>query len=118
MSVWQKYFPFPEWRPAQAQGLDFVCRELESANDVLLELPTGIGKSAVSIALARSVAAIANGSTYISTTTIQLENQYMQDFAKLRLRQLHYPCPACRSCDVGSRVLRKVRWIIKLLVMI
>jgi Rad3-related DNA helicase len=110
MGQWQPYFPFPEWRPAQAQGLDFICRELGQVHDIMLEAPTGIGKSAIAIALARCCAKLASSATYISTTTIQLEDQYMRDFAKLGLRQLHakghYDCPTCQKCDVGSRLCR------------
>jgi Rad3-related DNA helicase len=106
MDSWQKFFPFPQWRPAQAQGLDFICRELAQADDIFLEVPTGIGKSPMAIALARCRAEL-GAATYILTTTIILEDQYMRDFAKLGLRQLHakshYPCPSCQSCDVGSR---------------
>ncbi len=109
MSVWQPFFPFPECRPSQATGLDFICRELGQADDIMLEAPTGIGKSAMAIALARCAAAM-RASTYISTTTISLESQYMSDFSKLGLRQLHakshYPCSSCQSCDVGSRELK------------
>jgi Rad3-related DNA helicase len=108
--LWQSFFPLPEWRPAQAQGLDFICKGISEADDVLLSAPTGIGKSAMAIALAQFTASL-NAGTYISTTTISLENQYMEDFEKLGLRQLHskshYPCPACRSCDVGSRELKR-----------
>jgi ATP-dependent DNA helicase DinG len=106
---WQPFFPFDEWRPAQAQGLNFICQEIVQAADILLEAPTGIGKSAVATALARYYASI-GAATYISTTTISLEDQYMRDFAELGLRQLHakshYLCPTCQSCDVGSREVR------------
>ena len=106
---WKLYFPFPEWRPSQAAGLDFICKGITEADDILLECPTGVGKSAMAIALAQFAASI-NAGTYISTTTISLEDQYMRDFAKLGLKQLHskshYPCPQCQSCDVGSRELK------------
>jgi len=106
---WQPFFPFPEWRPAQAQGLDFICRGLPQADDIFLEAPNGIGKSAIAIALARCRVEL-GAATYISTTTISLEDQYMRDFAKLGLRQLHakshYLCPTCQSCDVGSREVK------------
>jgi ATP-dependent DNA helicase DinG len=107
--LWQPYFPFKEWRPAQAQGLNFICRELIQADDIFLEVPTGIGKSGMAIALARC--RVESGdATYISTTTISLEDQYMRDFADLGLRQLHakshYLCPICQSCDVGSRGIK------------
>jgi Rad3-related DNA helicase len=104
--LWQPFFPFPEWRPSQADGLDFICKGITEADDILLEAPTGIGKSAMAIALAQFAGSI-NAGTYISTTTLSLETQYMKDFAELGLRQLHakshYPCPNYRSCDVGSR---------------
>ena len=99
--MWQRFFPFPQWRPAQAQGLDFICRELAQVDDIFLEVPTGIGKSAMAIALARCRAEL-GAATYISTTTITLEDQYVRDSAKLGLRQLHakshYPCSTCQSC--------------------
>jgi Rad3-related DNA helicase len=104
--LWQPHFPFDTWRPAQADGLNFICRSIIEADDIMLEAPTGIGKSAMAIALARLTASFGS-STYISTTTISLEDQYMRDFASLGLRQLHakshYSCPTYRSCDVGSR---------------
>src|SRR6516165_10363264 len=110
LADWRQWFPFPEWRPAQAQGLDFIGHALNQADDILLEAPTGIGKSAMAIALARCGAAGARTDTYISTTTISLEDQYMRDFAKLGLRQLHskshYSCPICQSYDVGSRGIK------------
>jgi len=110
--LWQPYFPFAEWRPAQAQGLDFICRELGQADDIFLEAPTGIGKNAMAIAFARCCADF-HAATYVSTTTISLENQYMRDFAELGLRQLHakshYPCPTCQSCNVGSRGIKKIK---------
>jgi Rad3-related DNA helicase len=103
---WKDHFPFKEWRPAQAAGLDFICRRITEADDIFLEAPTGVGKSAMAIALAR-FGAKAGCTTYISTTTIALENQYVSDFAKLGLKQLHakshYLCPDWRSCDVGAR---------------
>src|SRR6516164_7049842 len=99
--LWQPHFPFDTWRPAQADGLNFICRSIIEADDIMLEAPTGIGKSAMAIALARLTASFGS-STYISTTTISLEDQYMRDFASLGLRQLHakshYSCPTYRSC--------------------
>jgi ATP-dependent DNA helicase DinG len=105
MFSWQQHFPFSEWRQSQADGLDFICSALTEADNVMLEAPTGIGKSAVALALARA-AAQQGARTYISTTTISLENQYIGDFHKLGLRQLHarnhYDCPIRGKCDVGK----------------
>ena len=103
---WQSCFPFDQVRPAQADGLDFICRSLAEADDVFLEATTGVGKSGIAMALARMFAAQGRA-TYITTTKIALENQYLRDFARFGLRQLHskkhYPCPDCWSCDVGAR---------------
>jgi hypothetical protein len=63
----------------------------------------------MAIALARCRAEFGDA-TYISITTISLEDQYMRDFAKLGLRQLHakshYRCSICQSCDVSSRGIK------------
>jgi hypothetical protein len=97
MNSWQPFFPFEKWRASQAEGLDFLVGNLGLADDLFLNAPTGIGKSAITIALARYLAAYREAS-YISSITIALENQYMRDFSKLGLRQLHskghYPCPS------------------------
>lgn len=106
---WQKYFPFPEWRPAQAEALDFVLEQFPHANDIFVEAPTGIGKSAIAIALARWLAD-GGGSTYIATATVSLETQYVRDFYRLGLRQLHskswYQCEQCQTCDLGSSLIK------------
>src|SRR5262249_31714702 len=95
------------WRPIQEQALDFICDSLaEGADDIMVEAPTGVGKSPVAIALARSAAAV-GASTCISTKDINLEKQYMRDFRRLGLKQLHakkhYNCPDRGTCDVGTR---------------
>jgi ATP-dependent DNA helicase DinG len=105
---WREFFPFPEWRPAQAEALDFIVERFAGADDILIEAPTGIGKSAMAITLARWRASLGR-SSYISTTTLPLEDQYMGDFARLGLRQLHskshYQCPEFQTCDIGSRTV-------------
>lgn len=82
-----------------------MIEQLPEHDDILVEAPTGIGKSAVAIALARWMAA-AGGSTYIATATVALENQYVRDFHKFGLRQLHskswYQCEEFDTCDIGS----------------
>jgi ATP-dependent DNA helicase DinG len=102
---WHSHFPFPEWRESQATALDFAIDKLARYNDLFLELPTGIGKSAIAIALARWFASL-DKKTYLATTTIELEEQYTKDFSRLGLRQLHsktkYPCEEFQSCDLGS----------------
>jgi ATP-dependent DNA helicase DinG len=106
--VWHPYFPFTDWRESQAAALDFIVKAFLSYDDVFVEAPTGIGKSAIAIALARWFASL-DKKTYIATTTIELENQYIKDFSRLGLRQLHskakYPCEEFQSCDLGSAAI-------------
>ncbi len=105
---WHPYFPFPAWRESQAAALDFIVKAFLNYDDVFVEAPTGIGKSAIAIALARWFASL-DKKTYISTTTVELENQYAKDFGRLGLRQLHsktkYPCEEFQSCDLGSTAI-------------
>jgi ATP-dependent DNA helicase DinG len=106
MAVWSEFFPFPIVRQEQATTLDFLIESIANgADDIFAECPTGIGKSAIAIAIARWRAAH-GGKTFISTTTIGLENQYTGDFYDFGLRQLHskvnYPCPQWLNCEIGS----------------
>jgi Rad3-related DNA helicase len=104
---WRPYFPFPHVRPVQVEGLDFIFESLNSqAGDIFVESPTGTGKSGVAITVARHAAAQGRY-TYISTKNIELEDQYIGDFARLGLKQLHsrshYECPDWQFCDAGAR---------------
>lgn len=54
MSVWQKYAPENELRPQQIDALNRVWAAFSEGNDtVLLQAPTGVGKSLIQVALAR-----------------------------------------------------------------
>jgi ATP-dependent DNA helicase DinG len=105
---WQQHFPFPKWREPQAAALDFALKKFLNYDDVFIEAPTGIGKSAIAIAIAQLYTAL-DRKTYIATTTVELENQYIKDFGRLGLRQLHsktkYPCENFQSCDLGSTAI-------------
>ena len=97
------------WRELQAQALDFLVEYYSKFNDIFVEAPTGIGKSAIAIALALWLAARGQR-TFISTTTVALEQQYMRDFRPHGLRQLHakrhYRCEQWGTCDLGSTMIR------------
>ena len=56
---------------------------------MLLEAPTGFGKSAVAIALALSL-----GSSYICTSTKDLQTQYSKDFPYIKAAKgkNNFPC--------------------------
>ncbi len=84
MSVTSSYiknFPFPTVRENQP----FILREIEDAFNsgykfVILEAPTGSGKSACAVAVARTL-----GTSYICTSTKDLQTQYARDFPFIRV---------------------------------
>ena len=76
-----KNFPFPTLREKQS----FVLKEIAAAfasgyKYILLEAPTGFGKSPVAIAVALTL-----GASYICTSTKDLQTQYARDFPFLKV---------------------------------
>ncbi len=76
-----KNFPFPTKRESQYN----VLKEIDAAfasgyRHIILEAPTGFGKSPVAIAVALTL-----GSSYICTSTKELQTQYAKDFPFVRL---------------------------------
>src|SRR5438876_94209 len=77
----REYFPFSGTiRAAQVKALEAIERARDSGKKfVLLELPTGTGKSGVAIAAAQWASAWGNGA-YILSPQKALTAQYMRDF--------------------------------------
>jgi ATP-dependent DNA helicase DinG len=76
-----KNFPFTSQRLNQEKILNEICNAFNSGcNYVILEAPTGFGKSPVAIAVA-----LALGSSYICTATKDLQTQYSKDFPYLKV---------------------------------
>jgi ATP-dependent DNA helicase DinG len=80
-SPYIKNFPFPTLREKQS----YVLKEIDAAlasgyNHIVLEAPTGFGKSPVAIASALTL-----GSSYILTSTKNLQTQYARDFPFVRV---------------------------------
>ena len=85
-----KNFPFPTKRERQAQVLNEICTGFASDYKyILLEAPTGFGKSPVAIAIALTL-----GSSYICTSTKDLQTQYSRDFPYLKVAKgmSNFPC--------------------------
>jgi ATP-dependent DNA helicase DinG len=75
----RSFFPLDRIRPNQDKVLDELDQALKSDYKfIFLEAPTGFGKSAVAVALARSL-----GSSHICTSTKDLQTQYNRDFPYL-----------------------------------
>ncbi|MGC2682749.1 MAG: hypothetical protein WA323_12855, partial [Candidatus Nitrosopolaris sp.] len=76
-----KKFPFPTKRESQSGVLNQIGTAFDSGYKyILLEAPTGFGKSPVAIA-----AALTLDTSYICTSTKDLQAQYSRDFPFVRL---------------------------------
>src|SRR5437773_2712254 len=83
------FFPFPEIRPVQEEALSVIEKAHASGKKfVVLEVPTGGGKSGIAVAAAQWAKAVLGGGTYILSPQKTLTSQYIQDFAKIGLREL------------------------------
>lgn len=102
------FFPFRDGvRPAQQTALAAIERARALGRKfVLLELPTGTGKSAVAMAAARWAANRGTGA-YVLSPQKALTAQYMRDFGQLGLVELRgrssYSCRDFGTdCEVGA----------------
>ena len=109
-----KNFPFTYRRETQTRALNEICEGFNSGyKHIILEAPTGFGKSPVAIAVALTM-----GTSYICTSTKDLQTQYSRDFPFLRvakgannfrclvkddfIRNNTYRCSACASDHVNE----------------
>jgi ATP-dependent DNA helicase DinG len=103
-----EFFPFPEIRPAQEVALSVI--EKAHANHkkfVVLEIPTGGGKSGIAIAAAQWAKAVLGGGTYILSPQKTLTAQYCDSFSQIGIRELRgrnsYPCSDFSTdCERGA----------------
>ena len=73
-------FPFSEIRPNQCQVLQEICDAFNcGCKFIVLEAPTGFGKSPVAICVARTLE-----SSYICSATKELQTQYVNDFPYIK----------------------------------
>jgi ATP-dependent DNA helicase DinG len=109
-----KNFPFTYRRESQTYVLNEICEAFNSGyKHILLEAPTGFGKSPVAVAVAMTMS-----SSYICTSTKDLQTQYSRDFPFLRvakgannfrclvkedfIKNRTYRCGVCASDDVNE----------------
>lgn len=101
-------FPFREFREGQREAIESV-RDAFAAGKrfVVLEAPTGSGKSAIAVTLAREAE-----SAFVLTAQKVLQDQYVRDFADLAIMKgrSNYPCliapthAAAAPCIAGRRL--------------
>ena len=95
----RSFFPLDRIRPNQDKVLDELDQALKSGYKfIFLEAPTGFGKSAVAVALARSL-----GSSHICTSTKDLQTQYNRDFPYLSEVKGRNNFPCIVKEDMGIR---------------
>ncbi len=102
---WRPHFPLKAPREEQIAALDAAEAWLEGPDKFLvLELPTGVGKSAVAMALGRMLAARGD-STYVLTSQKILQDQYVGDFNVHDIRSSsEFSCHSMQgTCGEASR---------------
>lgn len=107
VSAIDKYFPMESYREGQREVIEFVFKSFNANKKiVILECPTGSGKSAIGMTLANSV-----GNSYYLTITKVLQDQLVRDFAgsivELKGRGA-YPCTFYER--IGPDFVRKGIW--------
>lgn len=124
-----RYFPFPQVRKEQREAIEFAIDAYESGKKyVILELGTGVGKSATGLAIARYMENHAPTlrnqegepltGAYVVTTQKILQAQYLRDFGpesgKHLVRSIkssnNYQCGFYedQSCAESKRILSKL----------
>jgi len=122
---WKKYFPFDHVRLQQEKAINFALNEYAAGKrTVILELATGVGKSAIGICIARYLEAHLpvkekdeegiplTGSYFLSTQKL-LVDQYVRDFnsiVKTLKSSSNYRCKHYEdnSCAESKRLLVKL----------
>lgn len=76
-----KNFPHNKFRNNQDSVIKQICEAFNTGyKHIILEAPTGFGKSAIAITIARTL-----GSSYICTATKDLQTQYSNDYQFLKV---------------------------------
>jgi ATP-dependent DNA helicase DinG len=121
MSSILDFFPLQRIRPSQEKSLLFVEQNiLDGYRDIIIQAPTGSGKSAILIAICNwiksrdDIPGVKGG--YYLTAQKLLQTQLENDQPILReglnnLRSIkssvEYPCPVHKNCGFGSRAKEK-----------
>lgn len=78
---WIKEFPFSKARKQQETTINSVINAINDKKKfIILDLGTGVGKSAIGITISRYFNNKKNWSSYFLTTQKMLQDQYMNDF--------------------------------------
>jgi Rad3-related DNA helicase len=120
---WISFFPMSTPRAKQEEAINFILNAFaEGKRFVLAELPTGVGKSAIGITVARylnstlppdTTGLFSPGAWFVTTQKI-LQDQYLRDFEKLGMRSVksssNYGCSyhKTHTCEQSQQLLKTV----------
>lgn len=95
----EKNFPYENFNPGQYEAIEFAVKSfLDGKKHVILQAPTGIGKSAIATTIHRTIREIEKSKawrTTIITSTKGLQDQYEQEDSDIYSLKgkTNYPCP-------------------------
>lgn len=105
-SLIAQHFPFKTFNPGQKEAIRFVVDSvLKGKKHIVLQAPTGIGKSAIATTVHRTLKSLdKNWRTTIITATKGLQDQYeTEDSGIFSLKgKKNYPCPIGRDYYTGK----------------
>ena len=120
---WISHFPMSQPRPRQEEAINFILNSFaEGKRFVLAELPTGVGKSAIGVTVARYLNAtlppdttglFAPGAWFVTTQKI-LQDQYLRDFDRQGMKSVksssNYACTFQKghTCEQAQQLLKTV----------
>lgn len=107
----KKYFPFDKPRPYQLEAVEEIIQAVKDGHrNIILSAPTGAGKSAIAITLAKYY-----GTSYILTSTKQLQEQYLSEFQEIKTikGRNNFLCEQFNdiaeiTCENGPCIVQKV----------
>ncbi len=117
MPNWQIYFPFPKIRELQRKTLDFISENIKSKRFIIIEAPTGVGKSGIAITLSKWIQSNfpddgCKKGAYIITTQKILQEQYTNTFndigniwSKSNYKCVHQKLLSCEEGQLLAQIL-------------
>ena len=87
---WKQYWAYSSPpRKSQAKALNEFCDGYNMGfRNFVIHAPVGCGKSGIGMTIANML-----GTSYIATSTTQLQSQYVEDFGVNQIKgRRHYPC--------------------------
>lgn len=102
-------FPYKDPRPQQVEILEHIAKNFDKTF-FLVEAPTGVGKSAIAMSLARSL-----DRSYILTSTKALQDQYAREFNDVQnlKGKSNYPCDLNRNFNAATAPCNTIYNLVK-----